>query len=146
MQRDYITTDQHVKIQSIDPVTADEAPTKVVEPVNDAHVELTTPLLSQDFQDTIRFIRETGCRPGEARKMQVGDLDRETWLFKPTSHKNGTQGEVPSGTNSDFDPNAAIAASPAPRRSIRLWCVRWRATIRTTGTWPSHRPSTREAE
>lgn len=94
MQRDYITTDQHVKIQSIDPVTSDEARTKIVDPADDADVELTIPLLSQTFQDTIRFIRGTGCRPGEARLMQVGDLDRETWLFKPSTHKTAKKGRT----------------------------------------------------
>jgi integrase len=93
MQRDYITTDQHVKIQSIDSVSSGEAPTKIVEPANDDDVNATLPLLSRDFQDTIAFLRATGCRPGEARLMQVGDIDRENWLLHRDKHKTAHKGK-----------------------------------------------------
>jgi integrase len=93
MQRDYITTDQHVKIQSIDSVSSSEAPTRIVEPANDDDVNATLPLLSRDFQDTIAFLRATGCRPGEARLMQVGDIDRENWLLHRDKHKTSHKGK-----------------------------------------------------
>jgi integrase len=93
MQRDLISTDLHTKIQSVDLITAKEAPTKQVLPVTNTVVEWTLPLLSTDFQDTIRFLRASGCRPGEARMMRVGDVDRENWLFKPTKHKTAHKGK-----------------------------------------------------
>ena len=94
MQRDYITTDQHVKIQSIDSVSPSEAPTKIVEPANDDDVNATLPLLSKDFQDTVAILRATGCRPGEVRKMLVGEIDRDNWMFKPTKHKMSHKGKA----------------------------------------------------
>ena len=94
MQRDYVTTDQHMKIQSIANVNADEAPTKEVLPANEDDVNATLPRLSKDFQDTIAFLRATGCRPGEARTMRVGEIDRESWLYKPSSHKTAHKGKA----------------------------------------------------
>ncbi len=93
MQRDYITTDQHVKIQTVKRLTSKEAPTKIIEPADDADVDATMPLLSDDFQDMIRFLRATGCRPGEARLMKVGDIDRETWLLHRDQHKTSHKGK-----------------------------------------------------
>ena len=93
MQRDYITTEQFIKIDSIAPLRPDEAPTKIVEPANDDDVSATLPLLSKDFQDTIAFLRATGCRPGEARLMKVGEIDRDNWMFKPAKHKTAHKGK-----------------------------------------------------
>ena len=89
----HIASDQYTSICTVDPLTSKEAPTKVVEPANDGDVDATMPLLSADFQDMIRFLRATGCRPGEARLLQVGDVDRENWLFKPAKHKTSHRGK-----------------------------------------------------
>jgi len=93
MQRDYITTEQFIKIDSIAPLRPDEAPTKIVEPAKDDDVSATLPLLSKDFQDTIAFLRATGCRPGEARLMKVGEIYRDNWMFKPAKHKTSHKGK-----------------------------------------------------
>jgi integrase len=94
MQRQYMTADQFAVVDSISPLTSKEAPTKVVGPVDDADVEAVLPHLSTDFQETVRFIRATGCRPGEAIRMRVGDVDRESWLLKPASHKTAHKGKA----------------------------------------------------
>ena len=94
MQRELITPDQFARIESFEPLSAKEAPTKIVEPANDDDVSATLPFLSDDFADMVRFVRATGCRPGEARLMQVGDIDRESWLFKPTRHKTSHRGKT----------------------------------------------------
>ena len=93
MNRDYLTSDQERKIQTVQRLTGAEAPTKIVEPADDDDVNATMVLLSADFQDMIRFQRATGCRPGEARLMKVGDVDRENWLFKPAKHKTSHKGK-----------------------------------------------------
>ena len=93
MQRELITPDQFARIESFEPLSAKEAPTKIVEPANDDDVSATLPLLSKDFQDTIAFLRATGCRPGEARLMKVGEIDRDNWMFKPAKHKTAHKGK-----------------------------------------------------
>jgi integrase len=93
MNRDYLTSDQERKIQTVKRLTNAEASTKVVGPVDDADVNTTLQLLSDDFQDMILFLRTTGCRPGEARLLQVGDVDCEHWIFKPVKHKTSHRGK-----------------------------------------------------
>ncbi|MEO2036276.1 MAG: site-specific integrase, partial [Planctomycetaceae bacterium] len=92
--RDLISTKRHTKIQSVRRISSDEAPTKVVMPVDAVHVDAILPHLSPDFQDTVQFIRATGCRPGEARTMRVADVDREKWLLKLSQHKTAKKGKA----------------------------------------------------
>jgi integrase len=94
MTWDYITVDQERKIQTVKRLTSAEASTKIVKGTDDADVDAVLPYLSEDFQDTVRFIRATGCRPGEAIRMRVGDVDRESWLLKPASHKTAHKGKA----------------------------------------------------
>lgn len=94
MQRRLIPPEQFILIDSVDLLTAKEAPTKTVEPVDDAIVDLTLPHLSNDFADMVRFIRATGCRPGEARLMRVRDIDRQNWLLTLPQHKTASKGKV----------------------------------------------------
>ena len=93
LKRGVIDANQFTGLMAVDPLTSKEAPTKVVEPADDADVDATMLLLSADFQDMIRFLRATGCRPGEARLMQVGDIDRENWLLHRDKHKTAHKGK-----------------------------------------------------
>ena len=94
LKRGVIDANQYAGLMAVDPLTSKEAPTKIVEPADDDDVNETMALLSEDFQDMIRFLRATGCRPGEARLLQVSDVDRENWLFVPVKHKTSHKGKV----------------------------------------------------
>jgi integrase len=93
LKRGVIDANRYAGLMAVDPLTSKEAPTKIVEPADDVDVDATLPLLSADFQDMIRFLRATGCRPGEARLMQVGDIDREHWLLHRDKHKTAHKGK-----------------------------------------------------
>ncbi len=59
-------------------------------PVDDARIEATLPHLTPTMADALRFMRSTGCRPGEVCTMKVNEIDRsnpDCWWYRPTSHK-----------------------------------------------------------
>ena len=93
-QRKLIPVENYTLIETVDLLTTSEAKTKVVTPIDDATVEQTLPELSTELQQMIAFIRHTGCRPGEARTMKVGDIDRETWLADLKQHKTAKKGKA----------------------------------------------------
>lgn len=94
MQRGYVSPDQFVVLNSIEPLGADDAPTRDVQPIDDETVDQTLPALSLELQAMVRFVRLTGCRPGEARLAKVGDVDRENWLLELKQHKTAHKGKV----------------------------------------------------
>jgi integrase len=93
-QRELIPADNYTLIATVEPLSADEAPTKDVQPVDQATVDATLPLLSKDLQGMIKFIRASGCRPSEARLMRVADVDRQTWLVELKHHKTAHKGKA----------------------------------------------------
>jgi hypothetical protein len=61
----------------------------VVLPANDDDVDATLPMLSPDFQDTIRFIRAVGCRPRDARLMTVECVNVKTVAANSVHGRSG---------------------------------------------------------
>jgi integrase len=72
-------------------------------PVRPSIVAATLPYMTGEMADLIRFIRLTGCRPSEARRMKLGrirDRHKAVWRYVPKRHKTshrGKQRHVPIG-------------------------------------------------
>jgi integrase len=64
------------------------------EPVPDATVEATLPLLPPKHQATVLILRLTGMRPGELVAMRPCDLDQSgpAWAYRPAQHKTAHRG------------------------------------------------------
>ena len=65
--------------------------TKPVAPVKASVVQATLPYLTSEVADMVWFIRLTGCRPSEARRMKlcrIRDRNRAVWRYVPKRHKN----------------------------------------------------------
>ena len=91
---DMISADTFVKLQAAAVrVRADEAATKIVEPVDDAVVAVTLPELPETIALAVQFIRLVGCRPGEAIGLRVADVDQVTWVCELRHHKNAHRGK-----------------------------------------------------
>lgn len=109
-----------------------------VNPIDEVHVHATIAYLNRQVAGLVRFIRFTGCRPGEACRLRC-DVDRsgEVWLYKPHHHKNAHRGKsrvVPIGPKAQaalaefagvpaeeyvFSPRASVAARNAERSARR---------------------------
>jgi integrase len=68
--------------------------TQLRKPVADAIVDATMPHLPRHAAGLIRFQRLTGCRPAEACRLQMCDVDRtgEVWVYSPPRHKCAWRG------------------------------------------------------
>ena len=72
-------------------------------PVRPSVVRATLPYLTAELADLIWFIRLTGCRPSEARRMKscrIRDRNKAVWRYVPKRHKTshrGKQRHVPIG-------------------------------------------------
>lgn len=72
-------------------------------PVRPSIVAATLPYMTAEMADLIQFIRLTGCRPSEARRMKlcrIRDRHKPVWRYVPKRHKNshrGKQRHVPIG-------------------------------------------------
>ena len=72
-------------------------------PVRPSVVRATLPYLTAELADLIWFIRLTGCRPSEARRMKlcrILDRNKAVWRYVPKRHKTshrGKQRHVPIG-------------------------------------------------
>lgn len=72
-------------------------------PVKPSVVRATLPYLTAEVADLIWFIRLTGCRPSEARRMKlcrIRDRHKAVWRYVPKRHKTshrGKQRHVPIG-------------------------------------------------
>ncbi len=66
-----------------------------VGPVDDAVVDATLPFLNRHIRGLIELQRLTGCRPGEACAIRRSEIDTcgDTWLYRPTIHKNSWRGK-----------------------------------------------------
>lgn len=72
-------------------------------PVKPSVVRATLPYMTAEVADLIWFIRLTGCRPSEARRMKlcrIRDRSKSVWRYVPKRHKTshrGKQRHVPIG-------------------------------------------------
>ena len=64
-----------------------------VQPVSDAHIELTLIHLPSVVADMVRLQRLSGARPGEIVRLRPIDVDQSTsvWAYRPNSHKTEHQ-------------------------------------------------------
>lgn len=89
-------------------------------PVKPSVVRATLPYLTPEVADLIWFIRLTGCRPSEARRMKlcrIRDRGKSVWRYVPKRHKtshHGKQRHVPIGPEAQ-----AIVIAHATGRSDR---------------------------
>lgn len=63
-------------------------------PVPTSDVEKVLPLLSPSAAGLVRLQTFTGCRPGEAVRCRLDEMDRSraVWLWRPRRHKNSHRG------------------------------------------------------
>ena len=66
-----------------------------VQPVPDAHIELTLQHLPATVADMVKLPRLCGARPGEIVRLRPVDIDRSQpiWAYCPDSHKTEHQGK-----------------------------------------------------
>ena len=103
--------------------------------VPDAAVEAVVEHLTPTMAAMVRFIRLTGCRPGEAAGLRLADVhdrDEEVWRHVPPQHKNAWRGQerhIPIGPRARaimlealgsrgeaayvFDPRSSLPRRPA---------------------------------
>ena len=65
-------------------------------PVRPSVVRATLPYLTAEVADLVWFIRLTGCRPSEARRMKlcrIRDRHRSVWRYVPKRHKTSRHGK-----------------------------------------------------
>lgn len=65
-------------------------------PVKPSVVRATLPYLTSEVADLVWFIRLTGCRPSEARRMKlcrIRDRDKAVWRYVPKRHKTAHKGK-----------------------------------------------------
>lgn len=65
-------------------------------PVKPSIVRATLPYMTQEVADLIWFMRLTGCRPGEARRMKmcrIRDQHKSVWRYVPKRHKTSHHGK-----------------------------------------------------
>ncbi|MBX9579471.1 MAG: hypothetical protein K2X87_04115 [Gemmataceae bacterium] len=69
--------------------------TDPVGPVPDADVDATLPHLNRHVRGLVEFQRLTGCRPGEACRVRLGDVDTSgpVWVYRPARHENAHRGK-----------------------------------------------------
>jgi integrase len=64
--------------------------------VSDSDVEATIPFLSERVAALVRFQRLTGCRPGEAVRLNMAEIEQispSAWVYKPRNHKTAWRGK-----------------------------------------------------
>lgn len=70
--------------------------TKPRKPVRPSIVRATLPYMTQEVADLIWFMRLTGCRPSEARRMKmcrIRDQNKSVWRYVPKRHKTAHHGK-----------------------------------------------------
>jgi integrase len=87
-----------VGLKTISPVRIGEAPeSRPREAVPDKDIEKTLPHLAPVLQGLVRFQRLTGCRPGEACRVSMAEIHRESpslWIYRPARHKGAWRGKA----------------------------------------------------
>ena len=70
--------------------------TKPRKPVKPSIVQATLPYMTQEMADLVWFMRLTGCRPSEARRMKlcrIRDRHKPVWRYVPKRHKTSHHGK-----------------------------------------------------
>jgi integrase len=84
-------------LKTISPVRAGDAPESGTRgAVDDETIAATLEHLPPVLQGLIRFQRLTGCRPGEACQVSMGEITRESanlWVYRPAKHKAAHRGK-----------------------------------------------------
>lgn len=124
-----------------------------VAPVDDSTVDATLPHLGRHVRGLVEFQRLTGCRPGEACRLRVCDIDQtgEVWTYKPEHHKNshrGTDRVIAIGPKCQAMLRDYFTDNPAeylfsPRRAVEDLRAA-RAAARETPRYHSHMIRNRE--
>jgi len=88
--------------------------TEPVKPVDDAVVDLTLHHLNRHVRGLIEFQRLTGCRPGEACRLRLCDIDTggTIWLYRPPQHKGSWRGK-----------SRTIAIGPKAQELLKEYCT-----------------------
>jgi integrase len=84
-----------------------------IRPVPDEIVQKTLPHLPKMVADLVRFIRLSGCRPGEDCMLRPSDLDvaGKVWKWTLRAHKNSWR-----------DHERVVMIGPKAQRLLRLTC------------------------
>lgn len=118
-----------------------------VRPVDKGVVRATLPHLNRHVGGLVRFMLRTGCRPSEAARVRIADINTagEVWEYRPRRHKTAWKGKTrvirigPKGQKllKEFmtDDPGDYLFSPA-RATTELRSER--AAKRKTPKWPSH--------
>jgi len=75
---------------------SDAVENKPIKPVLDADINRTIPKLTRHVRGLVEFQRLTGCRPGEAVRVRMADIDARgaVWLYTPVAHKMSYRGQI----------------------------------------------------
>jgi integrase len=99
--RELVPGDRPAALREIKPLRTGEVAALVDTPprqaVDDARVDAVLAHLRPPLRALVRFIRLTGCRPGEAAALRLADVqDRDcpVWRFVPPRHKNAWRGHA----------------------------------------------------
>jgi integrase len=118
-----------------------------VGPVEDAVVDATLPFLNRHVKGLVEYQRLTGCRPGEACRVRICDIDAScpVWLYKPPHHKNAHRGQsrtIAIGPKAQDVLREFLTTDPAdylfsPARAVEE-ILTARSEARKTPRFPSH--------
>lgn len=118
--RELVPGDKPAALREVKPLRCGEVATVVDTPprqaVDDARVEAVLQHLRPPMRSLVRFIRLTGCRPGEAARLRlvdVHDRDCTVWRYVPPNHKNAWRGHakhIPIGPEAQAVILEALAA------------------------------------
>lgn len=93
--------DKPAALREVKPLRSGEMPMISETPrrkaVDDGRVEAVLAHLKPPLRALVRFIRLTGCRPGEAARLRLADVhdrDRPVWRYVPPQHKNAWRGHT----------------------------------------------------
>ena len=82
-------------LQALQKGRCDARESEPVQPVPLDRVEAVKPFIAPHFWAAIQFQLATACRPGEALRLRLGDIDRSgpVWIYRPGSHKTQHRGK-----------------------------------------------------
>jgi integrase len=118
-----------------------------VAPVPDEVVDATLPRLNRHVAGLVRFQRLTGCRPGEACRVRMCEIDTtgDVWMFTPKRHKTSYRGKrrvISIGPKAQallrgYISDDAEAFLFSPARAVKEYHA-GRSEKRATKRYPSH--------
>jgi integrase len=99
--------------------------TEPVRPVDPGHLDRVIEKAGPVVACLLRFMRHTGCRPGEAVILRPCDLDKTgpVWWYRPARHKTRWRGK-----------DRAIAVGPRAQEALNDVAALWGGEV-PEGTW-----------